>query len=192
MTMPEPLPDRHSGSENTIWAVADLDQSPESGNRYELLHGERLVNPFPSNGHQGVAGRLFVRLANWCSAHSDWACRTPAGVYISETTWLAPDIAVYAAPEYAAIPWRELPPPLLVVEVESPFTRRRDRHRKRPAYLAHGASEVWTISEATREIERWTAASEFPEMCRDGITWAPDAAAPPMLVTADELFGPAT
>ena len=191
MDMPEARPVTHPGSEHTIWTVADLERLPDNGTRYEILHGELLVTPFPSNGHQGVSGRLFVRLSLWCTANTGWACRTPGGVYIRETTWLEPDIAVYSAPEYSALPWREMPPPLLVVEVASPRTRRRDRHRKRPAYLAHGVREVWTVEEAERVIERWTAASEFPETSHDGITWAPDAALPPLVVTADELFGPA-
>lgn len=178
------------GSERTIWTVADLEQLPDDGNRYEILHGELLVTPLPSNGHQGVAGRLFVRIASWCASHIDWACRTPAGVYISDTNWLEPDIAVYPAPEYSALPWREMPPPLLVVAVASPSTRRRDRHRKRPAYLSHGVHEVWIVEEEQRVMERWTAASEFPETHRDGITWALDTALPPLVVTADELFGP--
>lgn len=80
--------------------------------------------------------------------------------------------------------------PLLVVEILSKSTIRRDRHRKRPAYLAHGVAEVWTIDAPRRTIERWTSASEFPETFRDGIMWAPDAAFPPLVVTANEVFGP--
>ena len=192
MAMPNTRPYPRPSSERTIWTVADLEQLPDDGNRYEILHGELLVTPLPSNGHQGVAGRLFVRLANWCAAQTGWACRTPGGVYISETNWLEPDIAVYQAPEYSALPWREMPPPLLVVEVASPSTRKRDRHRKRPAYLAHGVREVWTVGEKERVIERWTAASEFPETRADGVAWVPDAVLPPLSVTADELFGPTT
>ncbi|HYW31301.1 MAG TPA: Uma2 family endonuclease [Gemmatimonas sp.] len=191
--MPDTRPMLYPSPERTVWTVADLDALPEDGNRYEILHGELLVTPLPSNGHQGVAGRLFTRLAVWCQANTGWACRTPGGVYISETTWLEPDIAIYPAPEYSALPWREMPPPLLVVEVASPSTRRRDRHRKRPAFLTHGVQEVWIVDEERRAIERWTSASEFPATHHDSITWEPVSAADAaalLVVTAEELFGP--
>ena len=74
----------------------------------------------------------------------------------------------------------------------SPPTVRRDRHRKRPAYLAHGAAELWLVDQDTRTIERWTSASEFPDTMREGITWTPSAALPPLVVTADDIFGSAT
>ena len=112
MAMPISRPTPHPDSEHRIWTVADLEQLPDDAKRYEILHGELLVTPLPSNRHQGVAGRLFVRLSLWCSANTGWACRTPGGVHISETTWLEADIALYAAPEYSTRSWRELPPPL--------------------------------------------------------------------------------
>jgi len=176
--------------ERTQWTVADLEQLPDDGNRYEILYGELLVTPLPSAGHQGVAARLFLRLANWCRAHTGWRFLTPGGVYISETTWLEPDIAMYPSPEYLNLTWREMPAPILVVEVRSPSTRKRDRHRERPAYLTYGVGEVWLVNEEARTIERWTAASEFPETCHGSITWSPSAALPPLVVSDAELFGP--
>ncbi len=63
MAMPDARAYPRPGSGRTIWTVDDLAQLPDDGNRYEILHGELLVTPLPSNSHQGVAGRLFVRLA---------------------------------------------------------------------------------------------------------------------------------
>jgi Uma2 family endonuclease len=176
--------------ERDLWTVADLEQLPDDGNRYEILHGELLVTPLPSAGHQGVAGRLFLSLATWCRQHTGWTFLTPGGVYISETTWLEPDIAIYPSPEYSKLHWRDMPPPVLVVEVLSPSTAKRDRHRKRPAYLAHGVGEVWIVNDESRVIQRWTAASEFPETHRGSITWAPDAGKPELTVDETDLFGP--
>ena len=177
--------------ERSIWTVDDLEQLPDDGNRYEILHGELLVTPLPSNGHQGVAARLMGHLMRWRDARADWAIRSPGGVYVSPTNWFEPDIAVYVVSEFSRQPWRDLPPPLLVVEVLSPSTRTRDRHGKRPVYLSSGVQEVWLVDDDARIIERWTSASEFPETMRETFTWAPDAAYPPMVLTADELFGPA-
>ncbi len=190
MAMPDtrlfhgPSPDR------PVWTVADLERLPDDGHRYEILHGELLVTPLPSTAHQRIAMRLTVLMVLWCRAHTGWTVLAPGGVYVSETTWMAPDLAVYAVPESADLSWREMPPPLLVVEILSRSTTRRDRHRKRPAYLAHGVAEVWTIDAPRRTIEWWTRASEFPETHGDGIMWMPDVALAPSVVTAQELFGP--
>ena len=186
MAMPAlpPFPDL------TMWTVADLEQLPDDGNRYEILHGELLVTPLPSTGHQGVAARLCVLLANWCRAYTGWRYLSPGGVYISETTWLEPDVAVYPSPEYDDRPWRELPPPVLVAEVLSPSTRSRDRFGKRPAYLSHGVGAVWLVNQEARSIECWSARSEFPELCLESAIWVPDESLPALVVTTAELFGP--
>jgi len=83
-----------------------------------------------------------------------------------------------------------MPAPVLVVAVLSPSTQKRDRHRTRPAYLAHHVGEVWLVNEAAGTIERWTAASEFLDTYRGSITWTPSAALPPLVVAEAELFGP--
>lgn len=145
-----------------------IEAIPDDGNRYEILHGELLVTPLPSTGHQRIAMRLSILTVLWCRAHTGWTVLAPSGVHVSDTTWLEPDLAAYAAPESDNLSWREMPPPLLVVEVLSPSTRRRDRHRKRPTYLSHGVGELWLVDPDTRTIERWTSASEFPETLRDG------------------------
>ena len=184
------MPARPPIPERTIWTVADLERLPDDGNRYEVLHGELLVTPLPSTGHQGIAARLLALFAVWCRANTGWRYLAPGGVYISETSWLEPDVAVYPSPEYDDRPWQELPPPLLVVEVLSKSTRGRDRHNKRPAYLAHGVGEVWLVDKRARSIECWTSASEFPEICRESAIWVPDETLPPLIVTTAELFGP--
>jgi len=174
----------------SIWTVRDLERLPSDGNRYEILHGELFVTPLPTTGHQAVAASLTIAIGSWCRQHTGWAVYAPGGVHVSETTWLEPDLAVYPTPNHTALSWREMPPPLLVVEVLSASTRKRDRHRKRPAYLAHGVGEVWIVDQKARLIERWTSPSEFPETHNNGIAWTPDPRLPSCAVSDVELFGP--
>ena len=185
MPLSTPYPSR------SIWTVEDLAQLPDDGNRYEILHGDLLVTPMPRLVHQDVAVSLTVALSNWCRANSGWRVLATGGVYISETSWLEPDVAVYPVPAHdGTSSWRDLPAPLLVVEVLSPSTTKTDRHRKRPAYLAHGVGEVWLVDPDTRTIERWTSASEFPELHRGSIRWSPVPDAPEFVIEDAELFGP--
>lgn len=172
-----------------VWTVADLDQFERDGQRYEVLHGELLVTPPPSVSHQWCASVLVRLLGNWCAEHTTWSVMAPSGVYIRETSWLEPDIAVFPVPHSPGLTWRDLPPPVLVVEVLSASTRVRDRHHKRPAYLAHGVSEVWLVDTSSRSVERWTSGSEFPEMLRDGIRWAPRSGVSALQLPANTIFG---
>jgi Uma2 family endonuclease len=97
--------------------------------------------------------------------------RAPGVVTVGLTSQLQPDIAVYAAvPTFAGL-WEDLPMPALVVEIASPSTRGLDRHRKRPAYLAAGVQEVWTVLADEGTVERWVAASELPIAERDRLVW---------------------
>lgn len=187
MAMPLTWPD----TTRSIWTVADLERLPDEGGRLEVLHGELLMTPLPAVAHQRIALRLTMVIGNWCSDKPDWELLAPGGVFISETTWLEPDIALYPV-RSGQLPndWRTLPTPLLAIEVLSPSTARTDRHRKRPAYLAHGVGEVWLLDADTRSIERWTAASEFPEVLRRAITWSPGPDTPALVVEHDALFGP--
>lgn len=100
-----------------------------------------------------------------------------------------PRIVTYATPEYEDADWRQMPPPVLVVETQSKSTARRERFRKRPACLPHGVKEVWIVIEKSRTVERWTSASEFPEAHGEVITRRPDVTTPEFSMTELELFG---
>ncbi|MCU0636307.1 MAG: Uma2 family endonuclease [Gemmatimonadaceae bacterium] len=184
------MPHVVSPEDDRIWTVEELAALPDDGPRYELLHGELLLMPSPTSPHQRVAFELAYLLGTWCRAVGGWDVRAPASVPIGRTTQLEPDVALYAVKRHAAQDWAQLPVPALVIEVLSPSNRRIDRHRKRPAYLAHGVGEVWTVDVDARFIERWTAASDFPLLERQSFSWAPVAGVTPLEVAFEECFGP--
>ncbi len=84
--------------------------------------------------------------------------------------------------------WRQLAPPALVIEILSPSTRNTDRHRKRPAYLAHGVCDVWLVDIDTHTVERWTAQSEFPQLHTTTIAWVPPDEESSLVVDLEVLF----
>src|SRR4051812_17212499 len=45
------------------WTVADRDQLPNDGNRYEVIDGELFVTPAPAWKHQDAVGRLYRLLS---------------------------------------------------------------------------------------------------------------------------------
>ena len=149
------------------------------------------MTPMPVLWHQRVAARLSVIVGLWCKENSGWEFFAPGGVFISQTSWLEPDLSVYAVPPgKTTSDWRKLKPPALVVEILSPSTTTTDRHRKRPAYLTHGVAEVWLVDIDARTFERWTAQSEFPQLHKTMIAWTPSDETPELAIEFDTLFAP--
>ncbi|MCU0634057.1 MAG: Uma2 family endonuclease [Gemmatimonadaceae bacterium] len=179
------LPDRE------IWTVEDLDALPDDGNRYEVLYGELLVTSAPSHRHQNAATALSYLLFDWCRERTGFATLAFGGFHVDRTTFLLPDVALYAMDQHSGVPWPEVPPPVLAIEVLSPSTRKRDRHRKRPAYLQHGVRAVWLVDVDHRRVERWHTGAEFPVIEEESFRWSPQPDGPPIDIAFDTIFGPA-
>jgi Uma2 family endonuclease len=126
--------------------VDDLENSPDDGRRYELIDGVLIVGPSPIWGHQAGGGELFVLLKQACppdlrvvTAPFDWR--------ISRKTQVVPDIVVARFADLDSAPGRKYlgAPPLLVVEVAAPSTRRYDRTLKMTTYAQAGALSYWLV-----------------------------------------------
>jgi Uma2 family endonuclease len=79
-------------------------------------------------------------------------------VFVDDWNVLQPDVLVIR-PEVLAEADTEGPGiPLLVVEVLSPSTARRDRSRKTRIYLRAAVCEVWLVDPSARTIELHTTA----------------------------------
>ena len=136
------------------WTRADLVRLPDDGNRYEVLDGQLLVTPQASVPHQGIAGRLFRLVAAYCDEHAIGQAFAPGAVRFARNE-LQPDVEVVPgiAPPLPEN-WEDLPLPILVVEVLSESTRRRDREDKRSAYLGLGIAEYWIVDRRERQGHR--------------------------------------
>jgi Uma2 family endonuclease len=113
----------------------------------EYYDGLVFVNP-PTEHHVRVARRLTRLLEDACPSGyevaPEWGWQTAPQVVFR------PDIMVYAPrSRYARL--LEFPP-LLVVEVLSPSTRREDWGRKRELYAQAGASSYWIVDPDAEDI----------------------------------------
>lgn len=120
----------------------DLATMPEDGHRYELLDGALLVTPAPNIGHQTCVVSLVVLLHAACLPEHK-VIVAPFDVRFSATTVLEPDVLVTRRSEVGEA--RLERPPLLVVEVLSPSTRRIDLGTKRLAYEGAGVPAYWLV-----------------------------------------------
>ena len=135
------------------WTLEELHRLPDDGNKYELIRGELFVTPSPAVDHEEVLARLSAMLTAYVEKHGLGRVYHPRAVIRFEGSEAEPDLMVRAVPTGRhGNAWEKLPPPLLVVEVLSPFTRRRDLLQKREYYLDAGVGEYWVLDGERREI----------------------------------------
>jgi Uma2 family endonuclease len=123
------------------FTVAELDQMPDDGRRYELLDGVLFVSPRPTPGHQVVAFTLATALDKVCP--TGWQVVPEPAVMVSGNTELAPDITIV---EYGQLSGTKITkPPVLVVEVRSPSTALIDLYLKKASYERFGIESYWVV-----------------------------------------------
>ena len=172
------------------YTIADLDDFPDDGNRYELLDGILLVSPQAASPHQLVAQRLATLLANFLGDSEPAIVVGPGAVQREPNTHLEPDILVLPPVRGALPKWKELSGHWLAVEVISPSSRFTDRQIKRQAYLALGVAEVWVVDYREGVIERAIAGSDAVEISADRIVWRPRRLDRALTVDIPHLFRP--
>lgn len=122
--------------------VDDLQSMPEDGHRYELVDGSLFVTPGPNLRHQTCLLSLAV-LMHGARPPGYTVLFAPFAYRPSTVTELQPDLLVAMTVDFG--PDRIERPPLLVVEVASPSTRRYDLGTKRLAYQDAGVAAYWLV-----------------------------------------------
>jgi Uma2 family endonuclease len=162
--------------------------------RYECVYGELLVtmNP-PRVWHQVVRERLYRALVEYARGE---AAAGYVGITESKFTFqrtdtnVSPDIWAVRLEELRADDWDALTVPLLLAEVLSPGTGRRDRFQKRRAYLEAGTPLYWIVDARSRSVEVWTPGLDFPRVEREQLVWHPAGVGAPFTLALAELFAP--
>ncbi len=157
------------------WSVDEVLALPEEpGKRYEVVDGELFVSPSPRTTHQVAVAALVSEFRTSARRFGvATAICAPSDVILDTSTLVQPD--VYLLPLVHGRPALDDDPPvtpLLVIEVLSPASARRDRFVKRPRYQRAGI-ECWLVDLDSRMIERWTPDAERPELLTVEATWQP-------------------
>jgi Uma2 family endonuclease len=127
------------------FTIEDVLAAPDDAPRVELVDGVMLVVPSPSIGHQKAGNLLWAWLRANCPKHLD--ASTAVGVAVAMNSTCEPDVVLH---------WAEAPldrhfllphEVVLVVEIVSPGTRRRDRMEKPAVYAAAGIPHFWRIEQ---------------------------------------------
>ena len=176
------------------WTRADLSRLPDDGNRYEVLDGELFVTPQAASRHQYIAYELGSALGSYCRQHAiGWVAGSGAIIFEQENE-LQPDLQVVpgAYPSPDNVEWTAFSRSLLVVEILSDSTARRDLGKKRDAYLRIGIPSYWVVDADERRVLTWTGspAAETPVVVTDVLRWQPRADLSPLEIPLDSIFPP--
>lgn len=125
-----------------------LQARPEyDGRRLELIDGELLVSPTPTDAHQRVSSNMVYALEQFVRPRGIGAVyAAPLTVRFSEGNVVQPDI-IYLSRERAHLLVGGIVAgaPDLVMEILSRSTRREDVTRKKALYERFGVPEYWII-----------------------------------------------
>ena len=172
------------------WTIADLDLLPDDdGNKYEIIDGVLFVSPPPGWPHTFVSHDLYALIHEYLRGKSLGIAVFPrAGIKRTERTWVEPDFFVLPLVEGRRPTSGDDLVPLLVVEVISPSSRRRDRGVKRALYQRIGTGEYWIADSYRKAIEVWSPDARLPRIANDRLTWKPSAECAPLEIDIAALF----
>jgi Uma2 family endonuclease len=124
------------------FTVADLEDTPDDGRRYEVINGTLVVTPAPFMPHNERGTRIALALAAAAPGAFEVCVTGTAGVEVGDDL-LIPDVVVYRSGDYQ----RNLPVDavVLVVEVTSPSNRSNDTVLKLDRYARAGIPHYWII-----------------------------------------------
>ncbi len=170
------------------WTLEEVHALPEDGNKYELVYGELWVTPAPTNQHETIIARLARILDPYVGAQGLGLIYRPKAVFrVERHVEVEPDLMVRQPHPDPRGSWETAPRPILVAEVLSPSTRRRDLDQKRELYMKEGIPEYWIVDGAARTITVVLPERE-PLVVSDRLTWAPAGASEPLTFDVARVF----
>jgi Uma2 family endonuclease len=170
----------------------DIWDTPDDGNRYEVIDGRLYVSPAPFEPHQRGLGVLFGYVWSYVRERSlGRVYFAPLGVVLDEENGVQPDLVYVSRDRLDIVVERGIEgAPDLVVEILSPGTRGRDRGIKMRRYAASGIPHYWIVDPRTRTLEAYELTEEGYELVGSygpGTTFRPSLF-PGLDIPMDELW----
>lgn len=137
--------------------ASDIWDTPEDGNRYEVIDGALYMTPPPSWPHQNAITALAGILWPYTRRHNlGKVAVAPIGVVLDDEDGVQPDLVFVSRERLGIISDRGIMgAPDLIVEVLSPRTQTRDRGIKMRRYAAAGVPHYWMLVPRTRSLEAY-------------------------------------
>lgn len=178
------------------WTYADYLRLPDDGRRYEVIRGDLYVTAAPYFDHQFVIWRLSQTFGRFIDDSGLGILLTaPFDVLLPNgiATPVQPDLVFLRTgnhPSFGDKNFQGIPD--LVIEVESPATRKRDRTVKQDAYREAGVPEYWRVEPLSRRVTVLVLEDGYVETgCYESGETLRSALLPGFQVLVDSLFPPA-
>jgi Uma2 family endonuclease len=166
--------------------------------RYELVDGELVAMPPESPENLKIARFLLIQLLKHFPLEYV-VYNTEVEVSGRRARCRIPDLMVHSEESAAALSntnratiTRDMPPPVLVVEIVSPgeANRIRDYRYKRTEYAARGIAEYWIVDPEFRQVTvcQWVE-GQYEDSVAQGVASIRSAVIPALDLTVDQLFG---
>jgi len=177
----------HMATATKRWTLEELHSLPDDGNKYELVRGELFVTPPPTVDHETILARLSRILEPYVAQQGLGLIYHPRAVLRFKGSEVEPDLMVRQPPAKPKTPWDQAPLPILLVEVLSDSTRRRDRMQKKTFYVDTGVEEYWIVDGESTTITS-VRAGRADVVARGELTWSPDKATSPLTIDLAVVF----
>jgi len=128
----------------------------EPGYRYEILEGLLVKEPSPNVLHQRVSRRLQRILEDyfWAYDPDGEVFNAPLDVTFQDITVVQPDIFYISKEQKKIVKEARIDgPPTLVVEIQSPSSRRKDRLQKLRIYQNVKVQHYWLVNPEEKTLE---------------------------------------
>jgi len=169
------------------WTLEEVHSLPDDGNKYELVRGELFVTPPPTDDHETIGSRLHRLLDKYVEIHGLGVIYRPRAVMRFEGSEVEPDLFVRQPQTSRSASWDDAPTPILIVEILSGSTRRRDHVQKRSLYMDAGVEEYWIVDPETATI-RSIRSDRDDIVVRDSLTWQPKGASAPFALDVSAVI----
>ena len=136
------------------FTVADYMTTPED-KRYQLLDGDLILAPAPTDKHQAISLHLAVSLHQFVQENDLGLVRyAPYDVVLSDYDVFQPDILFVSNARSDIVTEANIQgAPDLVVEILSPGTATYDRGYKQGLYSRHDVREYWLVDPDAETVE---------------------------------------
>ena len=179
------------------WAADDLERLPEDdGNKYEIVDGRLLVTPAPSLAHEAVLNELAARIRAYvgpqvrahASAQALGQLFHRNDLKFDDCNCVDPDLSVVRVSlPVGTLTWRDVPRPLLIVEVLSKSTRTHDLVGKAALYAREGIPLAWIVDHRERVVHVVRPGAAI-ERCAAVLEWHPEGRSTPLSVNLPAFF----
>jgi Uma2 family endonuclease len=147
--------------------IADLEATPDDGQRYEIIEGELYVSSAPGYLHQSVLMNIAWALLAHLKQNPIGKVLPGVGVIFDDNNGVVPDLIFLTNERRRQIVrgGRLTAAPEIVIEILSPGSsnQRRDRQIKLTLYAAREVGEYWIVDPENRSVELYRRGAESLE-----------------------------